>query len=228
MSQSQNFLKGEGDKWFERCDHRYFLEDGDVKRFQRKLLANWCISKKDKINKILEIGAGNGFPLALLSNMLDAECIGIEPSQKAVREWNKRRENTEGGLKTKLQVGISSQLPFEEDHFDMVIFGHCLCMFDRKDLYKSIAEADRVLRDGGFLAIGDFDPSTINSNEYAHIKGMRTYKNDYSKIFLSSGHYHLAYKHSFSEKETFFSEDDYHRESLTLLFKQEEDIYLKK
>ena len=164
----------------------------------------------------------------MISDLLDAECIGIEPSQKAVREWEKRKDNTEGGLKTKLQVGIASQLPFKENEFDMVIFGHCLCYLDRKDLYKSVAEADRVLKDGGLLAINDFDPSIINSNEYVHLKGMKIYKNDYSKIFLSSGHYHLAYKHCLGEKETFVFEDDYSRESLTLLFKQEEQIYLKK
>jgi len=61
-------------------------------------------------------------------------------------------------------------------------------------LYREIAEADRVLRDGGFLCIEDFDTSIPYLNSYHHKDGISSFKSDYANIIPLSGHYHLISK----------------------------------
>ncbi len=98
-------------------------------------------------------------------------------------------------------------------------------MVDRNNLFQSIAEADRVLKDNGFLAIVDFDVSKPHKNKYEHKIGLSSYKNNYANIFLSSGHYALINKYSFSNSNSSFSKNINERISLSLLFKQESMIY---
>ena len=79
---------------------------------------------------------------------LNANAIGIEPSKTAVKEWANNKHEIIGGNKTSLQVGLANDLPFNEDLFDLVIFGHCLYLLDPKDIYYAIAEAERVVKEG--------------------------------------------------------------------------------
>ena len=126
--------------------------------------------------------------------------------------------------------GVHLTICYKDDSFDLVIFGFCLYLIDRNLLFKSISEADRVLRDGGYLAIEDFDPSKIMMNKYKHCKGINSYKTNYSKIFLASEHYALMHKHSYSEGNASdpnlnFDKKINNRASLSLLYKQEKIIY---
>ena len=223
-NQSKVFLDSEADAWFDRNNENILNNQSSVNH-SRKILTQWCSSRKENISKILEIGAGNGIPLAYLADQLDADAYGIEPSSKAVKLWEEQKQFIQGGEKTNLQVGIASTLPFSNDKFDMVVFGFCLYLIDRKDLFQSISEADRVLKDGGLLAIIDFDPSKPYKNLYSHKQGIKSYKNNYSDIFLSSGHYALMYKHSYSHEGSTFHETVDERVSISLLFKQEEKVY---
>ena len=223
--QAKIFLESEGDEFYNRISKANSFENIHP---LRKLLLNWCSSRVDYISKVLEIGAGDGSQLAYLADGLNAKAVGIEPSAKAVEKWENRRHIIKGGDKTTLQVGVANKLPFNEDEFDFVIFGHCLYLLDRKDIYYSIAEADRVLKDGGLISIIDFDPLSPYANPYTHKEGIYSYKNDYSKIFLASGHYSLMHKYSFSHSKFSFNENNDERLSLSLLFKQENYIYYQK
>ena len=220
-SQSKVFLEGEADEWFSRNHSHLGISP------QRQLLGEWCNPHKNDVRKILEIGAGNGIPLAYICNVLDAQGIGIEPSQKAVENWSLIREDIDGGASTSLRVGLANEIPFEDKSFDLVIFGFCLYLVDRSLLYRAIAEADRVLRDGGFLGIEDFDSPSPYSNKYSHKEGILSYKSDYSNIFTSSGHYHLISKHSYSHTANHFDANFDERVSLCLLYKQENAVYAK-
>ena len=219
MSQAQDFLNGEGDMWFDRNNKQ--LRENKT----RNTLIDWCMPFRESISSILEIGAGSGFPLSYLSNRLEAKSEGIEPSQKAVNFWNENKKNIEGGIKTNLKVGVSSELPYENKKFDLVVFGFCLYLVDRGDLFKSISEADRALTNNGLLAIIDFDPIKPFKNKYSHKDNIYSYKNNYPNIFLASGHYSLMYKHSFSHHDEIFHKDNNERVSLSLLYKEEENIY---
>ena len=218
-SQGEVFLGGEANEWFSRNHSRIGINPA------RQLLGEWCIPHKKDIGKILEIGAGNGMPLAFLCNLLDAQGFGIEPSQKAVENWSLIRGDIAGGASASLKVGLANKIPFEDKSFDLVIFGFCLYLVDRSLLYRAISEADRVLRDGGFLGIEDFDSPNPYSNKYCHKEGILSYKSDYSKIFTSSGHYHLISKHSYSHAANHFDANFDERVSLSLLYKQENAVY---
>ena len=220
-SQSKVFLEGEADEWFSRNHSHVSITP------QRQLLGEWCNPHKNDVGKILEIGAGNGIPLAYICNVLDAQGIGIEPSHKAVENWSLIRGDIVGGASTSLRVGLANEIPFEDKSFDLVIFGFCLYLVDRSLLYRAIAEADRVLRDGGFLGIEDFDSPSPMSNKYCHKEGILSYKSDYSNIFTSSGHYHLISKHSYSHTANHFDANFDERVSLSLLYKQENAVYAK-
>ena len=57
--------------------------------------------KKQNISSILEIGAGNGLPLSYLADKLEAQAFGIEPSKKAVQNWEKIRPRL---MEEKIQI----------------------------------------------------------------------------------------------------------------------------
>lgn len=61
-----------------------------------------------------------------------------------------------------------------------------------------MSNVDHYLKDVGFFVILDFDNGNQVRVTYKHNNKMKTYKNDYSKILLSLGHYHLVRKDSYS------------------------------
>lgn len=91
--------------------------------------------------KVLKIGCSSGYRLLWLQENLGLKCVGIEPSEQAV---NIARDK---GIE--VYQGTAESLPFEDTSFDLVIFGFCLYLCDRADLFRIAQEADRVLRNPG-------------------------------------------------------------------------------
>ena len=110
--------------------------------------------------------------------------------------------------------------PLRPNPYDLVYFGFCLYLLDRRDLFSAIAEADRVLKNGGFVAITDFDPISQHKRPYHHKDSVFSFKQDYSKFFTGSGMYFLVSKSSFSHQQPFLDVDGDERLSTTLLFKE--------
>ena len=69
------------------------------------------------------------------------ECYGIEPSFKAVETACTSGVNA--------VQGTADRLPYRDGLFDVVVFGFCLYLCDREDLFRIASEADRVLNDQG-------------------------------------------------------------------------------
>ena len=72
---------------------------------------------------------------------------------------------------------------FGNASFDTIIFGFCLYLCDRKDLFKIAYEADRCLQNEGTIILLDFKPPFPYKNKYSHLEGIYSYKMDYSKMF---------------------------------------------
>jgi len=216
--QSTTFLQGEADNYFLRnkstLDSRATSEKGF---FEIDWLAQSLTPFKDKIDSILEIGCSNGVNLERMCDLLRAKGTGIDPSNLAVAAGN---EKFGGEDRIHLHTGTASGLPFEAQVFDLVYIGFCLYLVDRSDLFSAVAEADRVLKSGGFLAITDFDPIHRHKRPYHHKDGVFSFKQDYSKLFTESGGYYLVGKLSFSHRKLFFDQDGDERVSTTLLFKE--------
>ncbi|MBI87330.1 MAG: methyltransferase type 11 [Candidatus Marinimicrobia bacterium] len=190
MKQKNIFLNTEGNKWYER--NRSSL---NKRNYDKDLIVNEIIKindfigskpnqlkPKSKKGRILEVGCGNAERLSYIQKKLDYDCYGIEPSLKAV----------ENGRKLGLDIchGTADELPFKENYFDIIIYGFCLYLCDREDLFKIAYEADRTLNRKGFIIILDFfsEHKTI-IKPYKHKSGVFTHKMDYSKMFTWNPYY---------------------------------------
>ena len=79
--------------------------------------------------------------------------------------------------------GTADVLPFDNESFDIVIFGFCLYLCDREDLFRIAGEADRVLRKPGWLMIMDFYSPIPHARSYHYYPSMQSYKMDYRSLF---------------------------------------------
>jgi ubiquinone/menaquinone biosynthesis C-methylase UbiE len=125
--------------------------------------------------KILEIGCGDGSRLGWIKENLGSDCYGIDPSLLAVEKSCARGVNA--------KQGTADTLPYEDNMFDIVIFGFCLYLCDRDDLFCIASETNRILKSSGWLLIIDFYSSSATNNSYHHLNGIKSYKMDYRNVF---------------------------------------------
>lgn len=181
--QKKIFIDGEGDQWHLRNNKSQSSEDIVISCLKRLEVSP---------QSILEIGCSNGLRLGRLASVFDALCTGIDPSAKAI----------EDGLKSfpklSLKVGTADELLFPDANFDLIIFGFCLYLCDRKDLFKIAYEADRCLKDNGFLVVLDFEPPFAYKNSYVHHPEIFSYKMSYGKMFSWNPAYVEIYNEVFS------------------------------
>lgn len=192
-SQKKIFLDGEGDQWFNR-NHQVIAE----KDFSKDLIINEILdllsnsndpAHKDKKSglRILEIGCGEGIRLGYLKDIHGFDCYGVEPSKKAVEKAKSNGVNA--------KIGSADCLPFDDKYFDILIFGFCLYLCDRRDLFRIASEANRVLDAVGYVIIFDFYyTGKYKRNPYSHFDGIYSYKMDYRKLFTWHPYYE-CYNH---------------------------------
>lgn len=188
-NQDKIFLSGEGDEWYRRNSAALTSEH----------LLDWPLTIIDR-NKlrpktILEVGASNGWRLAELHKRLGSECVGIEPSEAAIVSGQKSFpfiNFTRATAATMEGVGAA----------EVVIVNFVLHWVARENLSLSIAKIDASVADEGYLIIGDFLPDRPCRTPYHHLPGENvfTFKQDYAKIFISTGLYteveRVVFRHS--------------------------------
>lgn len=216
MSETQKevFLSSEGDAWFTR-NQGGLQHETDARRRPVQMLGRYLASG----DAVLEIGCADGGNLASLAAACGIRGHGIEPSAQAVASG---REKFPG---LNLSQGSADKLPFADGEFKLVWFGFCLYLLDRASLMRAMAEADRVLADGGFLAITDFDPPGPRKRRYHHREGVFSWKMDYSRILLGNPAYVLAEKASYSHAGLEFHPDPSERVATWILHKSPETAY---
>ena len=180
-TQKKIFLESEADSYFNRN-----MITGD--RLEKNRLQDPLIKVLTSTNilptKILEIGASNGWRLALLKkHWPDGDFTGLDPSKEAIK-------NSFNGLK--MYEGTAENLPFGNNSFDLVIFGFCLYLCDRQDLFRIASEADRVLQDNGHMVIFDFHVDKPYKNPYSHLNNIYSYKMNNGLLFSWSPAYKLV------------------------------------
>lgn len=214
ISQSKVFMESEGDGWFER---NKVSISSKTHHYETDFIKRTLQPYNDEINNILEIGCGNGVKLRDICRFFNAAGSGIDPSDAAVNSGNSTFTTTEN---LKLDISTASKLPYKDSSFDLVYFGFCLYLVDRNEIFQAVAEADRVLKNGGYLAIFDFDPANRHKRPYHHKPGIFSYKTSYSNFFTASGHYYLVAKDSFSHSANHFSTNSDERISICILYKE--------
>lgn len=195
MKQKDIFLKSEGNAWYARNKKVVASSKLPENDALLKELIDFFPKSNHKV-KILEIGCGDGTRLNWIKDNLNADCYGIEPSAQAALEAVSK------GIDVK--QGTADNLPFDSHSFDIVIFGFCLYLCDREDLFCIASEADRVLRNPGWLMILDFYSTTSYKNPYHHFEGVQSYKMDYRTLFSWHPDYYCV-----TQKVRHFGEDAY-------------------
>jgi SAM-dependent methyltransferase len=177
MQQKDIFLESEADAWFQRNQVaialKNFATDDPVTATIIDIAAQ--SSPEGRPLRVLEVGCGEGSRLSWLADQLSVDVYGVEPSTMAVEQALAK------GVKA--TRGTADTLPYEDGAFDVLIYGFCLYLCDRQDLFRIAQEADRVLKSDGWLVIHDFFASTAVRREYHHKSGVFSYKMDYRKLF---------------------------------------------
>ena len=222
MSQNDVFTTGEADAWFERNAHVMQARTDAERDPILKVLLQYGVRPA----AVLEIGASNGYRMHLMDEVFGSQCTAIEPSVKAVEDGRSRFPGV------KFDIGLASPLPYESAAFDCVIVCCVFCWIDRSVLLQGVAEADRVLKPGGHLIIGDFHPLRPERVRYHHRSDVEvfTYKQDYAAIFRAANTYELlaaeVCEHGIFEPRPEIPPHD--RFGVTLLRKELDRSYLTK
>lgn len=175
------FSSVEGDNWFLR--NKDTLNDSKSKATYAVVKALDALPLT--ITSTLEIGCSSGQRLAAIIDRFGGKGAGIDPSTAAIASAKESFPDFD------VKVATADKLPFEDNSFDLVVFGFCLCLVDPVDHFKAVAEADRVLRDGGTLVINDFLEPIPYYNDWHHQADCKCYKMEYSRYFLASPAYTL-------------------------------------
>ena len=179
MIQKQIFLDGEGDQYYERnkkTKRENYMRNED--------LANMIISlpfPKDKHVKVVEIGCGTGERLKRIRSATNWKVAGIDPSRKSIEELEKN--------KVQGYVGTAERLPFQDQSIDILVYGFCLYLCDRQDMFSIAAEANRVIKAEGWIAIIDFWTKENKENRYRHHNDVISYKTRSEEMFVWHPHY---------------------------------------
>jgi SAM-dependent methyltransferase len=220
MTQDEIFLLGEGNRWLAR--NEFVLND------KQRLALDPVIRVLDLIamapTDVLEIGASNGYRLQEIHSRYDCRVTAVEPSDEAIKNGQAKYPTV------RFLRGTAGQLPLtEEGEFDLVIVNFVFHWVDRTRLLRSAAEIDRILKDGGYLLIGDFLPARPQRIAYHHLPGedLWTYKQNYSEIFLASNLYQIVgafpFDHSTQEMRSDIASSD--RTQVILLRKHLRELY---
>jgi SAM-dependent methyltransferase len=110
----------------------------------------------------MEVGVGSGkfaVPLGIK--------VGVEPSEKMASKARLQ------GID--VHSGVAEELPFSDGLFDFVLMVTTICFVD--DAAKSLREAFRVLKTGGFIIVGFVDRESELGKRYSEKKeSSRFYK----------------------------------------------------
>jgi len=174
MRQVATFLGGEGDAWFKR----------NLEAPLNPIVVNTLTSIDSKPKLIVEVGCGYGRYLNEMQKKYDCRCIGYDPSSSAIHHGKNSYPKLE------LHVGASES--FWGLKIDIIVFGFCLYLVDRNDLFRIVGLADQCLNDGGHIVIHDFDVLHPEVIPYHHKAGVFSYKMDYPGLWLANPAYSLV------------------------------------
>ena len=188
--QDDVFFASEGDRWFNR-NKTVLSQRGPGDDEILSLLKLYSI----KPERVLEVGASNGYRLFYLHEENKCEVHGVEPSEEAIQSGRNAYPFIN------FQRATAESMKYADNFFDMVLINGVFCWIDRNSLLRSCANIDRVLKWGGHLVIGDFQVPCFLKRRYHHVtdQDLFTYKMPYKNIFLSTGIYKeiasISYNH---------------------------------
>ena len=129
------------------CYGGYSYMEGRWEKVARAMVEHYDLPPKPKI---LDIGCGKAFLLYdFLKVIPDAEIYGIDISPYAIA--NSKKE-----IQDRLRVGSSTDLPWPDDYFDLVISITTLHNLHTYDLEPSLREMERVGKENKYLCVESY------------------------------------------------------------------------
>jgi len=129
------------------CYGGYRYMEGRWEKVARAMVEHYDLPPKPKI---LDIGCGKAFLLYdFLKVIPDAEIYGIDISPYAIA--NSKKE-----IQDRLRVGSSTDLPWPDDYFDLVISITTLHNLHTYDLEPSLREMERVGKGNKYLCVESY------------------------------------------------------------------------
>ena len=155
---------------------------------RRTGLNQW--QEKRKVNRILEAGCGNGRHVLFFQEQ-GYDAYGVDISGEAIElgnEWLKSK-----GQKPTLQVGDITNLPYDDNYFDVIVSFGVLDHIPFSVAQKAIKEMNRVCNTGGYLYLS---LRSTESSEFG--RGTKTENNTF---VLQEGYEKGIIQHYFDLKE---------------------------
>lgn len=119
--------------------------------------------------EVLDVGCGTGVGPAYIARTHDCHVVGVDLSPKMI-EWSRRRVREEGVEdRVELLVADVLSLPFEANHFDVVVSESVLAFVG--DKAGAIRELVRVTKPGGYVGLNEavwLDEMRDDMDELAH------------------------------------------------------------
>jgi ubiquinone/menaquinone biosynthesis C-methylase UbiE len=157
--------------------------------FVRQKELEWITSYRDLLRlrngaplKILDLGCGNGYTLALLGKATPPDQFwGVDFSEELLEIARSR-----GLANCALMQGDARQLAFETDTFDLVYTERCLInILDPSDQMQALREIARVLKPGGsYLMIECFTDGLANNNKARADCGLPPIKEAHHNLYF--------------------------------------------
>lgn len=152
--------------WFRKPRHRLLSHIFQGWALETKLRKTYHVPVAGIASgRFLDLGCGLGSCAAIYSRRTGASSVGLDFARPAVAYAG--RECRRLGIPARFVAGDAYRLPFADGAFDSVYIGQMLEHLS--DAGKAVAEAIRVLRDGGKLIISVPNGSACSGGEADHV-----------------------------------------------------------
>ena len=145
LAKSWGYDYWDGDRRINYGGYRYM--EGRWEKVARAMVENYDLRAGDKI---LDIGCGKGFLLFDFTKVLPGlEVYGIDISQYAI-------DDSKEEVRDCLKVGNATDLPYEDNEFDLVYSLNTLHNLRCYDLDKALREMERVGRNNKYICVESY------------------------------------------------------------------------
>ena len=145
LAKKFDFDYWDGDRRINYGGYKYI--EGRWEKVAKKMIDYYELPKKAKI---LDVGCGKGYLLYDFKKLLpDCEIYGIDISKYAI-------ENCKEEIKEFIKEGNSTNLPWEDNFFDIVISINTLHNLYSYELEKSILEIERVGKKNKYICVESY------------------------------------------------------------------------
>lgn len=137
------------------CYGGYNYIEGRWEKVAKKIAKHYELNESPKI---LDIGCGKGYLLYdLLKVLPNAEIHGIDISEYAIK-------NSKPEIKNNLKIGSATNLPWEDNFFDLVISINTLHCLHSYDLYPALKEMNRVSKKNKYICVESYRNESEKAN----------------------------------------------------------------